>query len=152
VPTLRLCVLYGSQNKQQLLPYKTLRDWFLQQKWRVLTARYALSPYIKQICFVFKGLINNNGSESNCIESSAQPAVTLFSLMQQGFLINYLNILLFVCLFVCWFVCLFLLCLFHLCSVRWMLLFVLYCFCNWPSGCRVGTFINQNWIELNWIE
>jgi hypothetical protein len=26
---LRLCVLYGSQNKQQLLPYKTLRDWFL---------------------------------------------------------------------------------------------------------------------------
>jgi hypothetical protein len=29
VPTLRLCVLYGSQNKQQLFPYKTLRDWFL---------------------------------------------------------------------------------------------------------------------------
>jgi hypothetical protein len=29
VPTLRLCVLYGSQNKQQLLPYKTLTDWFL---------------------------------------------------------------------------------------------------------------------------
>jgi hypothetical protein len=24
VPTLRLCVLYGAQNKQQLLPYKTL--------------------------------------------------------------------------------------------------------------------------------
>jgi hypothetical protein len=24
--------------------------------WRVLTARYALSPYIKQIRFVFKGL------------------------------------------------------------------------------------------------
>jgi hypothetical protein len=29
VPTLLLCVLYGSQNKQQLLPYKTLRDRFL---------------------------------------------------------------------------------------------------------------------------
>jgi hypothetical protein len=29
VPTSRLCVLYESQNKQQLLPYKTLRDWFL---------------------------------------------------------------------------------------------------------------------------
>jgi hypothetical protein len=28
VPTLRLCVLYGSQNKQQLLPFKTLRDGF----------------------------------------------------------------------------------------------------------------------------
>jgi hypothetical protein len=25
--------------------------------WRVFTARYALSPYIKQIRFVFKGLI-----------------------------------------------------------------------------------------------
>jgi hypothetical protein len=57
VPTLRLCVLYGSQNKQQLLPYKTLRDWLLQPKWRVFTARYALSPYIKQIRLVFKGLI-----------------------------------------------------------------------------------------------
>jgi hypothetical protein len=57
VPTLRLYVLYGSQNKQQLLPYKTLRDWFLWPKWRVFTARYALSPYIKQIRFVFKGLI-----------------------------------------------------------------------------------------------
>jgi hypothetical protein len=29
VPTLRLCILYGSQNKQQLLPYKTLIDCFL---------------------------------------------------------------------------------------------------------------------------
>jgi hypothetical protein len=29
VPTLRLCVLYGSQNKQQLLPYKTFIDWLL---------------------------------------------------------------------------------------------------------------------------
>jgi hypothetical protein len=53
VPTLRLCVLYGSQNKHQLLPYKTLRDWFLYPKWRVFSARYALSPYIKQIRFVF---------------------------------------------------------------------------------------------------
>jgi hypothetical protein len=56
VPTLRLCVVYGSQKKQQLLPYKTLRDRFLKPKWRVFTARYALSPYIKQIRFVFKGL------------------------------------------------------------------------------------------------
>ncbi|GFG30201.1 hypothetical protein Cfor_10179, partial [Coptotermes formosanus] len=39
VPTLRLCVLYRSQNKQQLLLYKTLRDWFLEPKWRVFTAR-----------------------------------------------------------------------------------------------------------------
>jgi hypothetical protein len=28
VPTLRLCVLCGSQNKQQLLPHKIVRDWF----------------------------------------------------------------------------------------------------------------------------
>jgi hypothetical protein len=45
VPTLCLCVLYRSQNKQQLLPYKTLRDWFLYPMWRVFTARYELSPY-----------------------------------------------------------------------------------------------------------
>jgi hypothetical protein len=57
VPTLLLCVLYGFQNKQQLLPYKTSRDWFLLPKWRAFTTRYALSPYIKQIRFVFKGLI-----------------------------------------------------------------------------------------------
>jgi hypothetical protein len=31
VPTLHLCVLYGSQNKQQLLPYKTLRDFFITE-------------------------------------------------------------------------------------------------------------------------
>jgi hypothetical protein len=29
MPTLRLCVSCGSQNQQQLFPYKTLRDWFL---------------------------------------------------------------------------------------------------------------------------
>jgi len=28
VLTLRLCVLYGYQNKQRLLPYITLADWF----------------------------------------------------------------------------------------------------------------------------
>ena len=54
--TLHLCVLYGSRNKQQRLPYTALTDWFLQPKWRVFTARYALSPYITQIRFVFKGL------------------------------------------------------------------------------------------------
>jgi hypothetical protein len=66
VPTLRLCVLYGSQNKQQLLPYKTLTDWFLYPKWRVFTARYALSPYTKQIRFVFKGLRNTNFHMFKC--------------------------------------------------------------------------------------
>jgi hypothetical protein len=47
------------------LPYKTLRDWFLQPKWRVFTARYALSPYIKQIRFVFKGLITYDESHTS---------------------------------------------------------------------------------------
>jgi len=51
-----LCVLYGSQNKQQILPYATLKVWFLWSKWGVFTARCALSPYITQIRFVFKGL------------------------------------------------------------------------------------------------
>jgi hypothetical protein len=55
--TLHLSVLCGSQNKQQLLPYTTLRDKFLKPTWRVFTAQYAISPYIKQTHFVFKGLI-----------------------------------------------------------------------------------------------
>jgi hypothetical protein len=28
VLTLHVCVLYGSHNKQRLLPYRTLADWF----------------------------------------------------------------------------------------------------------------------------
>jgi hypothetical protein len=73
VPTLRLCVLYGSQNKQQLLPYKTLRHWFLQPKWRMFTARYALNPYIKHTRFVFKGLIwwRKQGEWSRCVTQYA---------------------------------------------------------------------------------
>ena len=55
--TLHLCVLYSSQNKQQLLPYTALTDWFLLPKWRVFTERYELSPYITEIRFVFQGLI-----------------------------------------------------------------------------------------------
>ena len=29
LPTLYLCVLYLSENKQKLLPYTSLTDWFL---------------------------------------------------------------------------------------------------------------------------
>jgi hypothetical protein len=47
-----MCLLYGSQNKQQILPYRTLKDWFLQPWWSVFTARYA-SLYITQIRLVF---------------------------------------------------------------------------------------------------
>jgi hypothetical protein len=39
VPTLRLCVLYGSQNKQQLLPYKTL-IWVCFEFLTVVTIGY----------------------------------------------------------------------------------------------------------------
>jgi len=42
---LHLCVLYGSESEQKLLPYVLLTDCFLQPKWRVFTARYALRPY-----------------------------------------------------------------------------------------------------------
>jgi len=44
--TWNLCVLYGSKNKQQILPYETLNDFFFNPRWRVFTARYAQSPYI----------------------------------------------------------------------------------------------------------
>jgi hypothetical protein len=73
VPTLRLCVLYGSQNKQQLLPYKTLRDWvFTTEVESVYSAVRTQSLYKEH--FVFKGLkytlnkvggcgLNESGSE-----------------------------------------------------------------------------------------
>ena len=48
VLTLRLCDVYGSQNKQLLFPCTTLTVWDCITKWGVFTARYALSPYIKQ--------------------------------------------------------------------------------------------------------
>jgi hypothetical protein len=43
---LGVCVLCGSQNKQQLFPYTALTDWFLTPRRRVFTARYGLSPSI----------------------------------------------------------------------------------------------------------
>ena len=44
-----LSVLCGYQNKQRLFPYTSLTDWLLQPRWKELTARYGLIPYIKQI-------------------------------------------------------------------------------------------------------
>jgi hypothetical protein len=35
--------------------------------WRVFTARYALSPYIKQIRVIFKGLINYHGKKNGTL-------------------------------------------------------------------------------------
>jgi len=43
-----------SQNKQRLLPYTTVG--FHNRGGGVFTPRHGLSPYITQICFVFKGL------------------------------------------------------------------------------------------------
>jgi len=46
---LYLRFLYGSENKQHLLSFKALTHWFLQPRWRVLTARYKLNLQTKQI-------------------------------------------------------------------------------------------------------
>jgi hypothetical protein len=54
--TLRLCVLYVSQNKHQILPYTTVTDL-----WSVFW-RYALSPCINQIHFLLQRL-------SDCVTS-----------------------------------------------------------------------------------
>jgi hypothetical protein len=56
VATLYLCVLYGSKNKRRLLPYKSINWSLLYNGDEVFTARYAMSPCLKHICFVFKGL------------------------------------------------------------------------------------------------
>ena len=48
LPTLYLCVLYLSENKQWLVSLTSQTDWFLQPRRKVFTARYDLSLYIKQ--------------------------------------------------------------------------------------------------------
>ena len=50
VLTLCLCVVYGSQNRQQLMPYTALTGWFCGTEGRVVTAWYAPSLY-KPITF-----------------------------------------------------------------------------------------------------
>jgi hypothetical protein len=49
---------YGSQNKQEILPYISLTDWILQPKWRVFTAWYELTPYITHIGLMKKRVEN----------------------------------------------------------------------------------------------
>ena len=44
-------VLYGYQNRQRLLLYTALTDWFVQPWLVVFTARYGLITYIQQIAF-----------------------------------------------------------------------------------------------------
>ena len=48
LPTLYLCVLYLSENKQRLVSFISYTDWFLQPRWKVFTAQYELGLQIKQ--------------------------------------------------------------------------------------------------------
>ena len=61
--TLRLCEVYRSQNKQRLLPYATLTDWFWYNRGGEFTVRYGLSPFMKQTRLAFEGL---NGQIMKC--------------------------------------------------------------------------------------
>jgi len=42
LPTLYLCVLYLSENKQRLVPLTSQTDWFLKPRRKEFTARYGL--------------------------------------------------------------------------------------------------------------
>ena len=42
LPTLYLCVLYLSENKQRLVPLISQTDWLFQLKLKLFTARYEL--------------------------------------------------------------------------------------------------------------
>jgi hypothetical protein len=57
LPTVYLCVLCGSENKQRLFHCTALTDWFLEPRRSVFTARYELILLIKfMINLVFKML------------------------------------------------------------------------------------------------
>jgi hypothetical protein len=60
LPTLYLCVLCGSENKQRLFHCTALTDWFLQPRRSVFTARYVLPT---QCIYVFCVNLRRN---SNC--------------------------------------------------------------------------------------
>jgi hypothetical protein len=55
LPTVYLCILYGSQNKQPLLHLHGINRLVLQRGWRVFTARYELNFYVKLRISVCKG-------------------------------------------------------------------------------------------------
>ena len=48
LPTVYLCVLCGSENKQRLFPYTILRDWFFNRD-GVFTAKYGLNLRVMYI-------------------------------------------------------------------------------------------------------
>jgi hypothetical protein len=61
-----------------ILPYTTV-DWFLQPKLRVFTARYAVSPYVIQICVVLRGLNGDVHTDRNVSVTSQFRSVPLLS-------------------------------------------------------------------------
>jgi hypothetical protein len=112
VLTLHLCVLGESKNKQRLLPWKTLTDCFLEPRWRVFTARYALSPYIKQIRFVFKGLnsqlvindtiwCNMNTLQSNISNIKSNSGLKTYRFCFRNFRIFYWYIYIYIYIYIC---------------------------------------------------
>jgi hypothetical protein len=63
-PRFALDVLCQSQNRQRPWLYTALTDWFLQTWWKMLTARYWLIPYIRQITFRLYKILNLNRQPS----------------------------------------------------------------------------------------
>ena len=56
VLTLRLCVLFGSQYKQRLLPYTTLADWFYITEVENVYSAVRTESLYETDSLVFKGL------------------------------------------------------------------------------------------------
>jgi len=83
--TLSLCVVYGSQNKQWLLPHTTLTEWsYITEEERVYCAVHS-SPHIKQTRCIFRGLIKwvwmaNDMSVEKCMSRWLYAALHAISL------------------------------------------------------------------------
>jgi hypothetical protein len=82
----------------------------------VFTARYALSPYIKQIRFVFKGFMN---MENECQASS---------------LYTYSYIGMYVCMYVCMYY-VFNVCIMYVCMYVCMYVLCMYVLCMYVCVC-----------------
>ena len=62
--TVCLCVLCGSENKQQLFHSIALTDWFLQPRRSVFTKRYGLNIYIYNLDYLQWTLITETRARS----------------------------------------------------------------------------------------
>jgi len=66
-----MCFVWPQNKTHKRFTYTSLSEWFLLPHWKVFTERLALSPYVKQIRLVHKGL-NQRLSRDSSVETETE--------------------------------------------------------------------------------